>query len=168
MKIKILALLLAVGLLGQSLVAQSVILFNTTLNGAVTATAQTLVLTSATSASQGPTTASPFLPMAVGWELFVDRELMLVRAISGTTITVTRGVGGTLSQVHPTLGVVIAGPSQYFYQGAPPDKTCTVAGSPLPWVDLISGDIWVCRTGSLVWNAINTKIITYNTTTLTP
>lgn len=46
--------------------------------------------------------------------LYVDRELMEVKAVSGTTLTVIRGVGGTSGASHASGALVFIVPSNFF------------------------------------------------------
>lgn len=60
-----------------------------TLNGAITGVATTLVVTSAT----------PY-PVAPQFRILIDTEIMLVTGVAGTTFTVTRGAEGTAPSAH--------------------------------------------------------------------
>lgn len=68
---------------------------SSTLNGAITSVAATLVVTS----------AAPF-PTVPQFRLIIDSELLLVTAVAGTTFTVTRGAEGTLAAAHGNLALV--------------------------------------------------------------
>lgn len=70
----------------------------TTLSAAVTATARAVSVASATD-------------ITVGVTLFVDTEAMLVTAVSGTRISVTRAQAGTPSVAHSSGAIVYAGRS---------------------------------------------------------
>lgn len=62
--------------------------FQTTLNGALTAAATTLIMTSATNFDDGD-------------YIIIDKEMILLAGKSSNTFTgVTRGVGGTIPQAH--------------------------------------------------------------------
>jgi len=124
----------------------------TTLNGAITSTsATTLTLTSASTVT---TTTL----------LFVDRELMRVTAINGTTISVIRGAGGTRADTHATsANVLIVHPEAVVngFANEEPAGSCTAANYPyLPLVDVGSGFLWSCRSG--VWKATSSQPVTYN------
>lgn len=67
------------------------------LQSAVTSTNATTI--TVTSAAVFPTTATPFT-------VLVDSELMSVTSVSGTTFTVTRGVGGTIAANHAANAIV--------------------------------------------------------------
>lgn len=68
----------------------------TTLNGSITNSATTLVVTDASA-----------FPTSGNFRLLIDSELMLVTGVSGTTFTVTRGAESTTAASH-TSGVTIA------------------------------------------------------------
>src|SRR5690242_17261979 len=86
----------------------------TTLNGAITSTAKTLKLTSATGAT-------------VGMFIQVDSEFCLVQDISNTpTLQVARGQLGTVAAAHNTLAQVAFGVASDFQQStAPPAQIFT-------------------------------------------
>lgn len=68
--------------------------YQTTLNGAITSGATSLVVTSATGAP------------AANFRLLIDNEIILVTAVSGTTFTITRGVESTTAAAHSS-GVTV-------------------------------------------------------------
>lgn len=151
--------------------AQSYTISNTTLNGAITATQTTLVLTSA-SASSGSSFGAP----AAGQCLFVDGELMRIVSMSSTTATVQRQSVGAVG--HPSLAVVWTAPCNAFKKGDPPvfaplgvGVTNNVAKSstqidcskqPAPWINVDSANIWWCNTKNNVWTGTNYRALTYN------
>ena len=65
--------------------------YATTLNGGIDASTTSVVVTSTTGA---PSTS------AGNWRIICESEIMLVTAVSGTTLTVTRGVEGTSGAAH--------------------------------------------------------------------
>lgn len=73
--------------------------------------------TLATAAAAGDSTISvssaALFPTAGNFRIAVDRELMLVTGVSGTTFTVTRGIESTTAVAHsynaPVIGVITAG-----------------------------------------------------------
>ena len=115
------------------------LLSNTTLNGAITSTQTTLVLTSA-SASSGSTFGAP----AANQCLYIDLELMIIRSVSSTTMTVTRGTRNR--SAHATSAIVLTGPCAEFKAADPPtlvgNQDCTLFV--LPWVNATTGDSWWC------------------------
>lgn len=161
MKRLVLTLVLILGLAGPSL-AQT-FLTTTTFVTAVSATADTVVLTSATG-------------VAVGGVLYADHELMNVMAVSGTSVRVSRGQLGTAGAPHAggsTGAIVIVAP-RAAQQGAlaaigqsdPPAGSCTTSGYPyLPIINVVTGNIWSCRwvgSGTLTqkqWAATNIVMV---------
>lgn len=104
MNLKKLSLLVAV-LLAFALpgVAQTTIT-KTTLSAAVSDTRTTLVtVASASGITASTSSAQRFI--------LVDRELMQVRAISSTTLTVVRGYGGSTATKHASGSLVTFGPA---------------------------------------------------------
>lgn len=126
---KKLALLFAI-ILGLAFSANAqTLLVNTTLSGAAsgpgsvngatpTSPMGIVSVTSATgiSAPSANTSLTSGLPATSEAQtfLFVDRELMQVKAISGTNITVIRGVGGTSATSHASGAIVLIVPSAAF------------------------------------------------------
>jgi hypothetical protein len=88
--------------------------------------------------------------------LFVDRELMEVKGVSGTSITVIRGVGTTATTSHASGALVIVVPAQVLYgnngrPAAAPAGSCTRANEQfLPRIDFASGMISDCLGGQWV------------------
>lgn len=111
-------------------------LSSTTLNGAVTATAPSLYLTSATG-------------VAVGTVLFCEREAMRVSKIDGTKATVQRGWGGSRVSAHPTLATVYHGTADQFYQANPVGAIAAADVQVTPWINVTTGQIWTAPSG--VW-----------------
>lgn len=67
----------------------------TTLNGAITAAATTLTVTSAAA-----------FPTAGEFRLLIEAEILLVTAVAGAVFTVTRGAEGTTAAAHASLVAV--------------------------------------------------------------
>lgn len=67
----------------------------TTLNGAITNSATSLTVTSASA-----------FPTSGNFRILIDSEILLVTAVSGTTFTVTRGVEGTTGASHSHLATI--------------------------------------------------------------
>ena len=136
----LLALLLAwVVPIGAVNVTPGGLLSNTTLNGAINSTQTTLVLTSA-SASSGSSFGAP----AANQCLYLDLEMMIIRSVSSTTMTVTRGTRNR--SAHATSAIILTGPCDQFKVVDPPtlvgNQDCTLFV--LPWVNQITGDTWWC------------------------
>lgn len=133
----------------------------TTLSNAVTSTsADRIVVASATTA-------------AVGGAVYIDHELMSIRAISGTTLTVSRGQQGTAATTHNAAAAVIIapvaalqGPTPAFTQlaGRTLAGSCNPVNYPyLPIVDTDSGNVFLCwaqgssgPNASRLWHGTNT------------
>ena len=134
------------------------ILSNTTLNGAVTASQNFVVLTSATQL-----TVSTGGAITAGFWLYVDREAMRVVSISGARVTVQRGTGGPFAAAHATSAVIFSAPAGYFQAADPPLLACTVATMQYrPWINVLNGNVWLCK--SSIWTATNKMPITFNST----
>lgn len=88
--------------------------------------------------------------------LFVDRELMQVEAVSGTTITVIRGIGATAASSHASGALVFVIPAAYTYGGNTrpgyvQGGSCTRANEIyLPRIEFASGVISDCLGGQWV------------------
>ena len=96
-------------------------------------------------------------------ELFVDREAMLVTGVSGTALTVVRGVAGTVATPHSSGAMVLFGQPRFFYKndpggiggvggGALANVPCILNNVVVsPWVNILTGAQWYCNPNSLVW-----------------
>ncbi len=88
--------------------------------------------------------------------LFVDGELMQVVGVSGTTVTVIRGVGPTAASSHASGALVFVIPSAYNGGGntraaAIPKGSCTRTNELyLPHIDFASGTVSDCLGGQWV------------------
>lgn len=145
------ALGLAVLALGPTMTAQTA-LSNSTLSAAVTATATTIPVTSAS----GTFTV-------VGNTLYVDVEAMNITAVSTSParLTVQRGVYGTVASAHASGATFLTAPGQAMI-GADPVGPCTRAGNTyLPLINAYSGIIWSCD-ANLKWIGTTARILAYN------
>lgn len=132
----------------------------TTLSGAVTAAQPTIIVASATG-------------FAVGYQVWIDQELMRVVSVNGTTITVQRGFRGTGSQAHATSEFVLVSPetaAETHFLSYDPDHgaACTRGvgqARVLPWVNIRTGVNWNCWGNSQGWHGSHTAPVTYNSTT---
>ncbi len=95
--------------------------------------------------------------LATSTYLFVDRELMDVRAVSGTTVTVVRGAGGTGATSHVSGALVFVIPGQAIWDAttgqiqAIPSGSCTRGNEQfLPRIDFKTGTISDCLGGQWV------------------
>ncbi len=161
--IKTLTIAFTLTLLGlvATLGAQSYVLSNTTLSGAITATQTTLVLASA-SVSSGATVPAP----AVGQCLMDDTEVMRITAVSGTTMTVSRAPVNPVA--HATSSVIWTGPCQLFKSTDPPVAAVNATAGqqlcstqPRPWINVTNGNVWICNTMNNGWRGTNAITFTY-------
>ena len=114
-------------------VAAQATLNQTTLSAGVTENATLVQVTSAST-------------MAANDILYVDREAMIIRAVSGTNITVTRGTQGTRAVAHPVNAVAYSGVPARFYNSDPPFGRCTPSNQlVLPYINVVTGGIFSCR-----------------------
>ncbi len=159
-----LALVFVLGARGAQ--AQSYTISNTTLNGAVTSTQNTFVLTSA-SASSGSSFGAP----SAGQCYFVDGEFGNIVSIASTTVTVRRplnGAGqGTASAAapHATLAKIFTAPCSAFKAADPlllstGGNACSTM--PAPWINTKNANVWWCNTATNVWTGTNYMKFTYN------
>ena len=80
--------------------------------------------------------------------LYIDREMMTIRSVSSTTMTVTRGTRNQSS--HANDAIVLTGPCSTglggFMNADPPNlggnQDCTLYV--LPWINQTTGDSWWC------------------------
>lgn len=152
---------LIVALFLSASVSAQTYLTSTTNSGALTATQTTVTVASASG-------------IAAGGALYVNRELMTVRSVSGTVVTVVRGQSGTVANAHGASQTVIVIPA-----AAVPTVVSTNDPSPvngigtcsraehryLPIINVTSGNVWLCRpSGSStgIWMGTNTTPLTYN------
>jgi hypothetical protein len=92
--------------------------------------------------------------------LYVDRELMQVKAVSGTTITVIRGIQSTAAASHASGALVFIVPvtaqilwsgTPYGYAPAVPEGSCTRSSELyLPRIQFTSGIVSDCNGGQWV------------------
>lgn len=166
LKSLVLGLLLAVASLGFS----QTILTNTTLSAAVPSTLQStttagilsvITVASATGIAAPAGNTSGILNNITNTYLFVDRELMDVRGVNGTTITVVRGAEGTAATAHasgalvfvvPSAAMALAlGGSAYGTSPANPSGACTRTNELyLPRIQATTGVISDCVGGQWV------------------
>lgn len=140
------------------------ILTNTTLSTAVTAIGQQTIVVASASGISAPTPNTGNVYGVATSEaqsyLYVDRELMQVKGVSGTNITVIRGVGGTASSLHAASAFVFVVPAAFIYGGglgsglqspAAPAGACTRGNEMyLPRIDFANGVISDCLGGQWV------------------
>jgi hypothetical protein len=145
------------------------ILTNTTLSASATSSAQVIAVTSATNINAPNATDS-----TKNTFLVVDAELISVKAVSGTQITVIRGVGGTAGRAHASGAVVLVEPA-YLTTGFQIPKTgsCTrtnelalpiigVSASRAVISDCLGGQ-WVNGDATQTTRAVNYEFLSPNT-----
>jgi hypothetical protein len=130
MKTVTLAALLSLGALLAPPARAQVVLSQTTLAGALSATTSTLALTSGTGVSlPGPNQTNLTV-------LVVEREVMLVQTnLAGTVYGVARAQYGTLRVAHANGAVVWIAPDKAIARGAIPSGSCTRTN--MPYVPIV-------------------------------
>jgi hypothetical protein len=137
------ALLVAVALFAVPSADAQTYLSNTTLGAAVSSTSTTTVkVASATGIT------------ATNTMIFVDNEGMFVNAVSGNTLSVTRGYYGGRATTHANSALVWFGPPAAFgwaEPGGAPSGSCTRANIQyLPYINTDTGAISDCIGGAWV------------------
>lgn len=162
----------AIAFAGLPLMAQQNTLSQTSLSAAVPSTpntnpfgsAQTFIQVAAvptgvTGIQLNPTTT---INQQNQWMVFVDRELMAVVSINGTTIQVQRGISGTVASPHASGAMVLFGRNAWFYNQDPggirgmdggiSGVACTPAAVLVsPYVNYLSGAQWLCSSITNTW-----------------
>jgi hypothetical protein len=83
--------------------------------------------------------------------LYIDNEYLVVTAVNGTTLTVSRGQAGTRANSHLSGAAVLAGPPRAFYN-TDPSGSCTPANvAYTPYVNIVTGNQWLCSTVLTRW-----------------
>jgi hypothetical protein len=140
-----LMLVLVLVVFAAPIYCQTNTLVQTYTNGAISDANTTLVkVYSATGISSDPPTI-----------LYVDREVMRVVSVSGTNITVRRGTDGSAATGHITGTGILAGrPDWFMTYDPPPGGSCTTANTYVtPWLNVRTGDQWLCSTVEKRWIA---------------
>jgi hypothetical protein len=89
-------------------------------------------------------------------QLVIDREAMKVISVSGTQITVIRGIEG-VKAAHNSGAAVYVGPPQYFGHGDPLGSCTSANILALPLVVPVTGGVWQC-VGSLWTRAVYNEV----------
>lgn len=95
-------------------------------------------------------------------DLYIDLELMQVTSVNttGKYVCVLRGSGGSQANAHVSGTMVLVGPPQAFYDynpagycGGAANTGFSPSNPPLytPWVNLRTGQQWLCSSDSLTW-----------------
>lgn len=119
---------------------------------AVTATSNVVPIHSASGITSGALTSG-----TVGSILFfpVSGEAMQVRSISGTNLTVTRGVMSTTPAAHISGEAVYYGAPNLFYN-TDPSGTCTVGSTWVaPWINVQANRMWTCSAQTVGFWGLN-------------
>ncbi len=112
---------------------------STTLSVAAAVSDQTVTVASATGI-----VAADLQPNTI---LFVDREAMRVKTVSGTLIGVARGSEGTPITAHASGARVWVGPPESFHTGEPSGACTASAEKYHPRVVITTGNIFSCMDG---------------------
>lgn len=129
----------------------------------------------ALNASQTVFTLASGSGVAVGGGLYINREYMSVRAISGAVVTVLRGQAGTIATAHgisQTVVIIPAAAVASVVSGNDPSQTngvgaCTAtAHRYLPIINVTAGNLWLCIAST--WRGTNQTPLTYNSLVLDP
>ena len=148
------------------------ILFVSALPAFAQATLNQTTLSAGATEGQTFVTVTSASTMAANDILYVDREAMVIRSVSGTTIQVTRGTNGTRATAHPVNAVVYSGVPARFYTSDPPYGRCTPSNQlVLPYINVVTGGIFSCRASGTINTATSstppglwggTALFTYN------
>jgi hypothetical protein len=124
-----------------SLPAQTV-LNPTTLSAAISTTyTRTFSVTSATGFTANTTMA------------YVDREAILITAVSGTTITGMRGANGTIATTHASGAYIFVSSINNFFTTTPSGSCTRTTEAVLPRINVRDGTISDCNNGEWVTGA---------------
>jgi hypothetical protein len=112
------------------------------------ASAQTaLTLTSASAAIAAADTAisvTSAAGAAANIGVFVNREYMVITAVSGTRLQVIRGAGGTIANAHAVNTPLWIGPQHAFVR-TDPSGACVVGNTLYtPRINVETGLVWTC------------------------
>lgn len=128
-------------------------LIQTSLSSAIGATDKTIIVASATGISAPSASAG-----TVGTQLYVvapgnsKGEVMQATGVNGTTISVRRANGGQAT-AFPSGSMVLLGPPNYFYNYNPSGGCTSTSTYSTPWVNVTTGQQWLCSTISNSWVA---------------
>ncbi len=119
-------------------------LYSTTASAAIGQTDDVIQVTSATN-MVAPSLSSG----TVGSQLWVEGEVMKIRSISSTSITVGRY--DTVRVAHASGVVIWFGSPNWFYS-SPPVGACTLSTTYAhPWIDTVNRRIWTCDSANGTW-----------------
>lgn len=124
---------------------------------AQTALSETTIAVAVSSTSQRVISVASATGISVGVGLYVDREYMTVTAVSGTNISVIRGVNG-VNSTHAAGVLVYAGPAIAFRQSDPAGSCTATAERYLPQINPGNGAIWDCPSAVGKWVNLRNRI----------
>lgn len=140
--------------MAPALSAQTLIT-NTTLAAALSATAQTMTVASATG-------------FTVGNNAWIDQELVQITSVNGVAIGIQRGQTGTAARAHANARRVLTGNIAHFQQTDPLtlNGTCARGAGEAafsPWINVRTGVISVCGAfTATAWTQTLTAPLTLN------
>lgn len=113
------------------------------------ATVNTTTLSAAITSSQPTFRLASVSTVAVGQELYVGREAMLINTVNTTTavVGVTRGFNSTLGAAHASGEVVYTGPRTYFGVTDVSGPCTASAEVSLPHFNAPAGNVFQCSGG---------------------
>jgi hypothetical protein len=96
--------------------------------------------------------------------IYVDREDMAVLTVTGTVLTVIRGISGSRVSAHVSGAKVWHGPPNYFNDGDYVGACTASAQINLPRIAVMTGNVWSCLSG--IWTSFgdNSALPTVGTT----
>lgn len=112
---------------------------STTLSAAAASSDQTVTVASATGIIAADLKPNTYL--------FIDKEAMRVKTVSGTLIGVERGAEGTRITDHASGARVWLGPPESFYTGEPAGSCTASAERYHPRVVITTGNVFSCMDG---------------------
>jgi hypothetical protein len=108
-------------------------------------TTQTTLAAAVTSTGANTFRVASATGFVAGYFAVVDGEMFQIQSVSGTTITVSRGVNGSRAGLHASGAVVFAGPANYFLPADLSPGPCTAtAFVALPAVTAF-GSVYDCK-----------------------
>ena len=140
---KLTLILLALPLLA---LAQLNTLTTTTLSSAIAENAGSNSATNCFQVASATGISGPNLATGTqGSSLFIDRELIQVQSVSGTTICGFRGTQGTRASGHANSSTVWIGNADWYQQSDPAGTNCSLGTQYAdPYINVKNGRIWHC------------------------
>lgn len=141
------------GLVAFSAFAQQNTIVQTSLSAAITANQTSFALASVTGV-QAPSYSSGLagsILYVVEWGQ-TKGEAMVVQSISSTTVTVGRGRSGSKATAHASGAMVLVATNPNWFASTDPIGSCVTASTYVtPWVNINTGNQWLCSTVTLTW-----------------